>query len=65
MKETHSKVKYKLIQPGPAKKYGLYTWYNLTKEYIFERSVETEEEAKKAIDQLLKDGFIKVTEDET
>ena len=62
----HSGVKYKLEKSqwtGEATgtvydKLGLWCWYNLTKEYIFERTVKDEEDAKKAIDFLLHDGFV-------
>lgn len=56
--DEHIGYKYTLCEPGPAKKYALSIWYELTREYIFERSVDTEEEAKSAIVQLHKDGFI-------
>lgn len=55
---THSGVRYRLKEPGPAKKYGLWIWYSLTQEYIFERSVDSDEKAREAIDQLLRDKFI-------
>jgi len=61
--QMHSGVKYKLKEPGPAKAYGLYTWYDLTQEYLFELSVDNNEEAMDAIDQLLADGFLEVSGD--
>ena len=54
----HDGVKYKVLEPGPAGKYGLWVWWNPTKEFIFERSIGSEEDATNAIDQLLTDGFI-------
>lgn len=58
MEDVHSNVKYKLTE-GSFTKYHLRIWYSLTSEYIFERSVDSKEQAEKAIDQLLADGFIK------
>ena len=55
----HMGIKYTLTEPGPCKKYALSTWYELTREYIFERSVESDKEAKTAIQQLINDGFLK------
>jgi hypothetical protein len=36
----------------------LYTWYELTKEYIFERTVKDVKDAKRGISQLKRDGFL-------
>jgi hypothetical protein len=36
----------------------LHTWYELTKEYIFESTVSSEEDAKQRIAHLVANGFI-------
>ena len=58
---THSGVKF-MIQDSPwfgeatktwQEKLVMYTWCDLTKEYIYEGSVKSEEHARKRIDELM------------
>lgn len=64
---THSGVKYTLqettwlseVTQKMQPRLILWTWYDLTKEYIFEETVKSEEHAFKRIDELKRDGFLK------
>jgi len=53
-------IRYKVDEPTYRGPWGsLYIWNDLVSQWIFERSLHRNDTAEGAIDQLLRDGFLR------
>jgi len=53
-------IRYKVDEPTYRGPWGsLYIWNELVQQWIFERSLHRSDTAEGAIDQLLRDGFLR------
>lgn len=56
----HHGIKYILTPPDKYGRIGMYTWNKLVRQFIFEQSVKSDEDARRSIEQLIADNFLNV-----